>query len=125
MRLAGASNHSSGEESNMVEILSSSPWLVVCVLIALVSVACTAIVFLTEYFRKSRQAEIDAGLKQMMLERGMSAADIKTVLEASTDGEELRSYANQPVRVGLGKFQIEVGGANHSSSPKADAPARG
>jgi hypothetical protein len=41
----------------------------------------------------------------------MSAADIKTVLEASTDGEALRLAESQPVRVGLGKFQVEVGGA--------------
>jgi hypothetical protein len=98
----------------MSELLLNNPWLVVCMLVALVIVACTAIVFGSEFFRKARQAEIDAGLKQLMLERGMTAADIKTVLEASTDGGELR-HATHPVRVGLGKFQVEVGG------PRAEA----
>lgn len=108
----------------MNEVLTAHPWLVVCMLVAFVIVACVAIVFVTEHLRKSRQAEIDATLKQQMLEAGMSAADIRTVLEASSDGGVLK-HANQPVRVGLGKFQIEVGGAHHASAPKADAPARG
>jgi hypothetical protein len=98
-----------------------NPWLVIAALVAVVSVACTAIVFFTDYLRNARQAEIDAALKHQMIERGMTAADIKTVLEASTESEAIRAYANQPVRVGLGKFQVEVG----SQSPKADAPARG
>jgi hypothetical protein len=95
----------------MLELLALNPWLVVCILLAVVIVACTAIVFVTDYLRKSHQAEIDASLKQDMLNRGMSPADIKTVLEASADGEATRLAlgGNQGVRVGLGKFQIEVG----------------
>jgi hypothetical protein len=106
----------------MVEILSNSPWLAVCMLVALVAVACTAIVFVTDYLRTSRQAEIDAALKHQMVERGMSAADIKTILEASTDGEALRTAleANQGIRLGLGKFQLELG----NNPPKTDATAR-
>jgi hypothetical protein len=100
----------------MVELLTQEPWLVVCMLVALVIVSCVAIVFLTDYVRSSRQAEIDAGLKQLMIERGMSAAEIKIVLEANTYAEA----NNQPVRVGLGKFHVEVGGVK----PAADA-ARG
>jgi hypothetical protein len=105
----------------MLQLVSDYPWLVVCALVAIVIVACTAIVFVTDYLRNSRQAEIDATLKQEMIHRGMTAADIKTVLEARTDGEAMRmAYGdNQAVRVGLGKFQIEVGGA----SRQADAPA--
>jgi hypothetical protein len=105
----------------MLEILANNPWLMVCILAAVVIVATTAIVFFTDYMRTSRQAEIDATLKQLMLERGMTAADIKTVLEASTASGELQ-HANQPVRVGFGKFRVEVG-ANHGT--QADAPARG
>ncbi len=104
----------------MSELLMRHPWLLVCILAAGVAVGCTAIVFITDYLRKSHQAEIDAALKQDMLNRGLSAADIKTVLEATSDSETLRNY-NQPVRVGLGKFQVEVGG---SQPHQVESPAR-
>jgi hypothetical protein len=106
----------------MLQLISDHPWLLVCMLVAGVIVACVAIVFITDHLRKSHQSEIDAMLKQDMLNRGMSAADIKTVLEASADSEAARlafTSANQGVRVGLGKFQVEVGGIQ---SP-APAPA--
>jgi hypothetical protein len=108
----------------MAELFTNNPWLVVCVLVALVIVACTAIVFLTEHLRVSRQAEIDAALKHQMVERGMTAADIKTILEASTDGEALRTAleADQGVRLGLGKFQLELG---NRSPRSAESPTRG
>jgi hypothetical protein len=107
----------------MVELLQNNPWLLVCILAAGVIVSCVAIVFVTDHIRKSHQAEIDATLKQDMLTRGMSAADIKTVLEASSEGEVNRlamEQANQGVRVGLGKFQVEVG-AMHKPEVTADA----
>ncbi|HEY2840896.1 MAG TPA: hypothetical protein VGJ26_17195, partial [Pirellulales bacterium] len=86
--------------------------------------ACVAIVFITDYLRQSRQAEIDAALKQEMLARGMSAADIKTVLEARSDGEATRlamASNNGAVRVGLGKFQVEVGSV-HPAEQGVQAP---
>jgi hypothetical protein len=91
----------------MLQLLQDHPWLIVCMLAAGVIIVCTAIVFITEHLRSTHQAEIDASLKHEMLSRGMSAADIKTVLEASADGRQ----NEQPVRVGLGKFQVEIGGA--------------
>ena len=101
----------------MWQILNQEPWLLVIILAAGVIVACVAIVFITDYLRKSQQAEIDASLKQEMLSRDMSAADIKTVLESSGNDEALRmSRASKAVRVGLGKFQVEVGAV--------DKPAR-
>jgi hypothetical protein len=39
------------------------------------------------YWYKIRRAEMDTALKQDMLERGMSAEEIKTVLEASSHGD--------------------------------------
>ena len=94
----------------MLELFTAHPWLIVCALAVLVIVACVAIVFVTDYLRKTHQSEIDATLKHEMLVRGMSAADIKTVLEASADGEAARSSpaGDQSVRVGLGSFQVEV-----------------
>jgi hypothetical protein len=114
----------------MSQLFIDNPWLVVCILAAAVTVICTAIVFITDYLRRSHQAEIDASLKQDMLSRGLSAADIKAVLEASTgpyaEGAESLGHANQVVRVGLGKFQVEVGGANKPTQPVAESqPARG
>ena len=104
----------------MLQLLTQHPWLLVCMLAAGVIVACVAIVFITDYLRKSHQSEIDASLKQDMLNRGMSAADIKTILEASADGEAARlaitSASQGSVRVGLGKFQVEVGGSNQPAA---------
>jgi hypothetical protein len=107
----------------MSQLLTENPWLVLCMLVAGVIVACVAIVFITDYFRKSHQAEIDASLKQDMLNRGMSAGDIKTVLEASSDGEAARLAlsGDQSVRVGLGKFQVEIGGGNKPASTAAES----
>lgn len=105
----------------MLQLLHANPWLVVCGLAAGMIVACVAIVFITDYMRKSQQAEIDAALKQEMLARGMTAADIKTVLESSGDPESVRAAmnGNQSVRVGLGKFQVEVGGGGETKSAPA------
>lgn len=109
----------------MLELLMDYPWLAVCMMVAVVIVACTAIVFVTDYLRKSHQAEIDATLKQDMLARGMSAADIKTVLEATGDGEATRMAINnnQAVRLGLGKFQLEVGAGNQPAQAAGNSPA--
>ena len=97
----------------MWQILSHDPWLLVVMLAAGVIVSSVAIVFITDYLRRSHQVEIDASLKHEMLSRDMSAADIKTVLESSGSDEALRmARANKAVRVGLGKFQVEVGAVN-------------
>ncbi len=105
----------------MSQLFIDNPWLVVCALVAFVIVACTAIVFVTDHLRKSRQSEIDAVLKHEMLDRGLSAADIKAVLEASSDGEaqRLALQESQPVRVGLGKFQVEIGAPSLEAKPAA------
>jgi hypothetical protein len=111
----------------MLQLFSDNPWLLVCILAAIVIVGCTAIALVTDYLRKSHQAEIDASLKHEMLSRGMSAADIKTVLESSAEGEYLRqcNQGNQAVRVGLGKFQVEVGAVHKPAPGPADSPVGG
>jgi hypothetical protein len=95
----------------MLEISNSAALLIFCGLVAFVIVACTAIVFITEHLRTTRQSDIEAWLKHEMLERGMSAQDIQTVLEARIDGEATRlaHIAGQGVEIGLGKFQFKVG----------------
>jgi hypothetical protein len=103
----------------LTQLLLANPWLVPCLLAAGVIVACVAIVFITDYLRKTRQIEIEAWLKQDMLNRGLSPDEIKTVLEARSDGEAKRLCASQGVRVGLGSFQVKVGSMNESASPMA------
>jgi hypothetical protein len=58
-------------------------WLVVGLIVLGVVIA--------NQWRKIRQAEIQAALKQDMLERGMSAEEIKLVLEA---GQKCRSRSS-------------------------------
>jgi len=59
-------------------------------LIAIVAVAggllCGIIGIIAGSWQKVRRAEIAAALKQDMLNRGMSADEIRTVLEAGTKG---------------------------------------
>jgi hypothetical protein len=52
----------------------------------------------------------------------MSAADIKAVLEARSNGEATRLAlsGNQGVQVGLGKFHIKVGKLRKSASELPD-----
>jgi hypothetical protein len=45
------------------------------------------------YWCKNRKNELDTALKQDMIERGMSAEDIKLVLEATSGRETKRSAA--------------------------------
>jgi hypothetical protein len=49
---------------------------------------CGVLVMIGEFWRRIRKAEIDAKLKTDMLDRGMSAEEIKVVLEAGSKGIE-------------------------------------
>jgi hypothetical protein len=90
----------------MYDLLMRNPWLLVIALGILVPI--TGIVFgtVTTYLQKVRQAELDASLKHAMLERGMSAEEIKMVLEASAArrpgkrgcGREAGDWTGQPSR---------------------------
>ncbi|HXY33063.1 MAG TPA: hypothetical protein VEI07_02485 [Planctomycetaceae bacterium] len=106
----------------MNQILAN-PMVALCAILGVAVVAIVAIVFVTDYLHRSRQAALDAYLKQDMLNRGMSAAEIKTVLEASSDGEAARLALNgsQGIRVGLGKLQVAVGNLRKSAADLADA----
>jgi hypothetical protein len=68
---------------NMLELCNQHPWLIVVTLSIMVPI--TGIVFgtMTHYWITVRQAELEATLKQDMLQRGMSADEIKIVIEAS------------------------------------------
>jgi len=94
----------------MLPVIAENPWLVMVVVGAVIAIGCTAIVVITDYLRKTHQAEIDASLKHAMLERGMSAVEIKTILEATGDQEQLRQATrDEGVRLGCGDFRLELG----------------
>lgn len=94
----------------MYDLLVKQPWLLVIVVGCVIAVGCTAIVFITDYLRRTHQAEIDASLKHAMLERGMSAAEIKSVLEATGDPEQIRlANREEGVRLGCGSFKLDMG----------------
>ena len=78
------------EELTLGGFLYRETWVIPVVLGLMIPL--TGIVFgtLTNYWSRSRQAELDAALKQQMLERGMSADEIVQVLEAKS----------QPTKVG-------------------------
>jgi hypothetical protein len=68
----------------MYDLLSENPWLIVIGLAMLVPILGITFGTVTNYLQKTRQAELDASLKHAMLERGMSAEEIVTILEASS-----------------------------------------
>jgi hypothetical protein len=101
----------------MLEFSTNASVLIFGGISAGVIVACTAIVFITDHLHKTRQSEIEAWLKLNMLERGMSAEDIRTVLEARSDGEATRlALVNDQFHLGLGKFHLKLGGKPESVS---------
>jgi hypothetical protein len=54
------------------------------------------VAIVTSYLRAVRQAELDASLKQDMLQRGMSAEEIIRVLQARSSRKE-RNCPHNPV----------------------------
>jgi hypothetical protein len=70
----------------MMAILESNPWLIIPCLALLIPILGIILGTTTKAWSSVRRAEIEAALKQDMLQRGMSAADIQVVLEASSQG---------------------------------------
>jgi hypothetical protein len=68
----------------VLEIFSANPWLVAVAevaLVPLVGIVCISVCVCT---RKIRLARFDFELKRDMLQRGLSAEDIRTVIEAGS-----------------------------------------
>jgi hypothetical protein len=72
------------------EFLSAEPWVIVVCMGMLIPIVAIIINGITGYLHRSRQAELDASLKHEMLQRGMSAEEIRTVIEASSRGKRRR-----------------------------------
>jgi hypothetical protein len=71
---------------NLLEIFSANPWLVAVTEIAFVALVGVVVGIVCISFnvcrRKIRLAQFDLELKRDMLQRGMSAEEIRTVIEA-------------------------------------------
>ncbi len=79
------------------------------------------------YWCKIRQAELDAALKQEMLQRGMSAEEIQMVLSASSKGVCRKSAPHNTAskdpkeaeirfQNGAKEFSVKVSGGKQSNS---------
>ena len=70
----------------MLEIFSANPWLVAVALVSLVPLVCVCVgivcISVNVCRRKIRLAWFDFELKRDMLQRGMSAEEIRIVIEA-------------------------------------------
>ena len=66
----------------MLEIFSENPWLVAVAEIAFVPLVGIVCISFNVCRRKIRLAQFDFELKRDMLQRGMSAEEIRTVIEA-------------------------------------------
>jgi hypothetical protein len=71
----------------MIELLTENPWLPIPCLALLIPIFGIIFGTITNYLTAVRKAELEASLKQDMLQRGMSADEIKTVIEASSGGK--------------------------------------
>jgi hypothetical protein len=83
----------------MLDLLRDNPWLVIVCMALLIPILGIVFGTVTSYLTAVRQAELDASLKQEMLQRGMSAAEIQMVIEATSvrKGKRCRqeSYARR------------------------------
>ena len=102
-----------------METLFNSPNFVMPAAIVLILV----IPWLAYYWWKIRQAELDASLKQEMLQRGMSAEEIQTVLTASSAGRCRKSAlprdskeAEIRFQNGAKEFFVKVSGGKQANS---------
>jgi hypothetical protein len=82
----------------MLELLRDQPWLIVIGLGAAIPILGIIFGTTTSYLLHARQAELEAGLKQDMLQRGMSAEEIRTVIEASAYRKGKKRCMPEPAR---------------------------
>ena len=67
----------------MLELLKDNPWLIVVTMALLIPILGIIFGTITRHLTAVRLAELEASLKQDMLQRGLSAEEIKTVIEAT------------------------------------------
>jgi hypothetical protein len=67
----------------VLELFRESPWVLIVSLALLIPIFGIVFGTITHHMTSVRLAELEASLKQDMLQRGMSAEDIKMVIEAT------------------------------------------
>jgi hypothetical protein len=67
----------------MLELVTREPWLIVVCMALLIPILGIIFGTVTGHLTRVRKAEIEASLKMEMLQRGMSAEEIKMVIEAT------------------------------------------
>lgn len=67
----------------MLELLQENPWLIIVCLALLIPILGIVFGTVSSHLTRVRKAEIEASLKMEMLQRGMSAEEIKMVIEAT------------------------------------------
>ena len=67
----------------MLEVLKEQPGVIIACMALLIPILGIVFGTVTGYLARVRKAEIEASLKMEMLQRGMSAAEIKMVIEAT------------------------------------------
>jgi hypothetical protein len=82
----------SERESAMLELFIHNPWLIIVCLALLIPICGIVFGTVTNHRLQMRKAELHAGLVQEMLQRGMSAEDIRMVLEASPKNAAKRCH---------------------------------
>jgi hypothetical protein len=82
----------------MLELLKENPWLIIVVLALLIPIVGIVFGTITHYLTVVRQAELEASLKHDMLQRGMSAAEIQMVIEATTQRKGKKCLTRSDVR---------------------------
>jgi hypothetical protein len=81
----------------MLELLRHEPWLIVVCLGLLIPILGIVFGTTTNYLARVRQAELEASLKQNMLERGMTAEEIRMVIEATSRGKRKTSVPDSAI----------------------------
>jgi hypothetical protein len=82
----------------MMELLKENPWLIVVTLGTLIPILAIIFGTITNYLTVVRKAELEANLKQDMLQRGMSAEDIRMVIEATSQRKRKTCSTDQRIR---------------------------
>jgi hypothetical protein len=88
-------HHAGG--SIMLELVTREPWLIVVTLALLIPILGIIFGTVTSHLTRVRKAEIEASLKMEMLQRGMSAEEIRMVVEATPrkNGKRDRAFRQE------------------------------
>jgi len=82
----------------MLELFRENPWLLVVMMGMLIPIAGIVFGTTTGYLTRVRRAELEASLKEQMLQRGMSAEEIRTVIEATSHRKGRKCMPESAVR---------------------------